>query len=179
MAAHQAPPSLGFSRQEHWSGLPFPSPMHESEKWKWSCSDVSDSSRPHGLQPTRLLRPWNFPGKNTGVGCHCLLQIALYTGYFKCPMKQNCWRARCIWYFDRCCLIVSREAVPVHSTSLCYQTFDRSLISLYYSCNEWASFQNDLFLLICKATYILRKLALCSICCRMYFLTLVRFINPF
>ena len=31
-AAHQAPPSLGFSRQEHWSGLPFPSPMHESGK---------------------------------------------------------------------------------------------------------------------------------------------------
>ena len=31
-AAHQAPPSLGFSRQEHWSGLPFPSPMPESEK---------------------------------------------------------------------------------------------------------------------------------------------------
>ena len=37
-AAHQAPPSLGFSRQEHWSGLPFPSPMHESEKWKWKKS---------------------------------------------------------------------------------------------------------------------------------------------
>ena len=32
MAAYQAPPSLGFSRQEHWSGLPFPSPMRESEK---------------------------------------------------------------------------------------------------------------------------------------------------
>ena len=31
-AAHQAPPSLGFSRQEHWSGLPFPPPMYESEK---------------------------------------------------------------------------------------------------------------------------------------------------
>ena len=31
-AAHQAPPSLGFSRQEHWSGLPFPSPVHKSEK---------------------------------------------------------------------------------------------------------------------------------------------------
>ena len=31
-AAHQATPSLGFSRQEYWSGLPFPSPMHESEK---------------------------------------------------------------------------------------------------------------------------------------------------
>ena len=36
-------PSLGFSRQEHWSGLPFPSPMHESENWKWSCSVVSNS----------------------------------------------------------------------------------------------------------------------------------------
>ena len=32
MAAHQALPSLGFSRQEHWSGSPFPSPMHENEK---------------------------------------------------------------------------------------------------------------------------------------------------
>ena len=31
-AAHQAPPSLGFSRQEHWSGLSFPSPMDGSEK---------------------------------------------------------------------------------------------------------------------------------------------------
>ena len=63
MAAHQAPPSLGFSRQEHWSGLPFPSPMHESEKWKGSRSVVSDSSRPHGLQPIRLLHPWDFLGK--------------------------------------------------------------------------------------------------------------------
>ena len=42
-AAHQALLSLGFSRQEHWSGLPFPSPLHESEKWKWSRSVVSDS----------------------------------------------------------------------------------------------------------------------------------------
>ena len=66
-------PSLGFSRQEHWSGLPFPSPMHKSEKWKWSRSVVSHSWRPHGWQPTRLLRPWDFPGKSTGVGCHCLL----------------------------------------------------------------------------------------------------------
>ena len=56
---------MGFSRQEHWSRLPFPSPMHESEKWKWSRSVVSDSSRPRGLQPTRLLRPWASPGKST------------------------------------------------------------------------------------------------------------------
>ena len=67
-------PSLGFSRQEHWSGLPFPSPMHASEKWKWSRSVVSDSQWPHGLQPARLLHPWDFPGKSTGMGCHCLLR---------------------------------------------------------------------------------------------------------
>ena len=67
-AAHQAPPSLGFSRQEHWSGLPFPSPMHESEKWKSSRSVMSDPQRPHGLQPSKLLCPWDFPGKSTGVG---------------------------------------------------------------------------------------------------------------
>ena len=73
MAAHQAPPSLEFSRQEQWSGLPFPSPMHESEKWKWSHSVVSDSLWSHGLQPTRLPCPWDFPRKSTGVGCHCLL----------------------------------------------------------------------------------------------------------
>ena len=35
---------------------------------------MSDSSQPHGLQPTRLLHPWDFPGKSTRVGCHCLLQ---------------------------------------------------------------------------------------------------------
>ena len=35
---------------------------------------MSDSVRPHRLQPTRLPRPWDSPGKNTGVGCHFLLQ---------------------------------------------------------------------------------------------------------
>ena len=38
------------------------------------CSAMSNSLPPHGLQPTRLLRPWDSPGKNTGVGCHFLLQ---------------------------------------------------------------------------------------------------------
>ena len=66
--AYQAPPSLGFSRQEHWSGLPFPSPMHESEKWKWSRSVVSNSVRPRGLQPSPPGSPVP-PGKDTGAGC--------------------------------------------------------------------------------------------------------------
>ena len=66
-AAHQAPPSLGFSRQEHWSGLPFPPPMHENEKWKWSrqscptLSDPMDCSLPgssvHGIFQARVTIP--------------------------------------------------------------------------------------------------------------------------
>ena len=47
--------------------------MHESEKWKWSRSIMSDPQQPHGLQPSRLLHPWDFPGRSTGVGCHYLL----------------------------------------------------------------------------------------------------------
>ena len=43
-------PSLGFSRQEHWSGVPFPSPMHKNEKWKWNRAVVSDPQWPHVLQ---------------------------------------------------------------------------------------------------------------------------------
>ena len=62
-AAHQAPPSLGFSRQEHWSGLPFPSPMHESKsEVTQSCptpSDPMDCSLPgssiHGICQARAL----------------------------------------------------------------------------------------------------------------------------
>ena len=62
-AAHKAPPSLGFSRQEHWSGLPLPSPMQESEsEVAQSCltlSDPMDCSLPgssaHGIFHARVL----------------------------------------------------------------------------------------------------------------------------
>ena len=60
-AAHQAPPSLGFSWQEHWSGLPFPSPMRESEVAQ-SCPTLSDrmdcsppGSSVHGIFQARVL----------------------------------------------------------------------------------------------------------------------------
>ena len=68
-------------RQEHRSGLLFPSPMHGSENWKGSRSVMSNPQRPHGLQPIRLLRPWDLPGKSTGVGCHCPLHF-LSTGSY-------------------------------------------------------------------------------------------------
>ena len=74
-AAHQAPPSLGFSRQEHWSGLPFPSPMHEGEVAQ-SCPTLHDpmdcslqGSSIHGIFQAKVLewgaiafsaeQPWN------------------------------------------------------------------------------------------------------------------------
>ena len=66
---------MGFSRQEYSSGLPLPTPTG------CTCcccccvaSVVSDSVRPHRWQPIRLPHPWDSPGKNTGVGCHFLLQ---------------------------------------------------------------------------------------------------------
>ena len=111
--ARQTPPSMGFPRQEYWSGLPFLSPgdlpdpgiepgspaleaealpseppgkpqkkEREAQTGKrllfafllLSRSVVPDSVRPHRRQTTRLPRPWDSPGKNTGVGCHFLLQ---------------------------------------------------------------------------------------------------------
>ena len=90
MGARQAPLSLGFSRQEHWGGLPFPSPMHKSEKWKWSRSVLTDSQRPHGLQPIRLLHPWDFPGKCTGMGHQCLLfKMVTTTVYNSSAVSQK------------------------------------------------------------------------------------------
>ena len=51
---------------------------------------MSDPQRPHGLQPTRLLRPWDFPGKSTGVGCHCLLRNKCIVNYkFTLIVRNN------------------------------------------------------------------------------------------
>ena len=48
-----------------------------------SCSVVSNPLRLHGLKPTRLLCPWNLPGKNTGVGSYSLLQGMVPTQVLK------------------------------------------------------------------------------------------------
>ena len=65
-------PGILQARTLEWVAISF------SNAWKWKVkwrrSVISDSSRPHGLQPTRLLCPWDFPGMSTGVGCHCFLQ---------------------------------------------------------------------------------------------------------
>ena len=53
---------------------------------------MSDSVRPHRQQPTRLPRPWDSPGKNTGVGCHFLLQCMKVKS--KSEVAQSCLTLR-------------------------------------------------------------------------------------
>ena len=86
-SAYQAPLSMGFSRQEYWSGVPLPSPVHEREKWEWSCSvmptlsDPMDFSLPgssvHGICQAKILewvaisfsRESSWPRDWTHVSC--------------------------------------------------------------------------------------------------------------
>ena len=68
-------PGILQARTLEWVAISFSNAW--KEKWKWSCSVESHSSQPHGLQPTRLLRPWDFPGKSTAMSCHCLLHWKL------------------------------------------------------------------------------------------------------
>ena len=53
-------------------------------------SFVSNSVQPHGLQPARLLRPWDSPGKTTGVGCHFLLQCMKVESESEGEVAQLC-----------------------------------------------------------------------------------------
>ena len=103
-AVHQAPPSLGFARQEHWSGLPFPSPMHESGKWKvkiknevtQSCGTPSnhmDCSLPgssiHGIFQARVLE-WGAIAFSAYVSyshINALLIQTVHTSWF-CSLQE-------------------------------------------------------------------------------------------
>ena len=130
-------PSLGFSRQEHWSGLPFPSPMHESEKWKWSHSVMSDSSWPHGLQPTRLLRPWDFPGKSTGVGFHCLLW-SLQTNPSQNEEKTNVAKELGEKPNDE----TAEASKTANKKKTAFNRKYRVQLKLWVCCNRWFTFSN-------------------------------------
>ena len=63
---------------EHRPGLFLTGPLRHHQRHCCECASVYSvmlhSLRPYGLWPTRLLCPWDFPGKNTGVGCHFFLQ---------------------------------------------------------------------------------------------------------
>ena len=64
-------PGILQARTPEWVAISF------SNAWKWKMKVKLFSRvwlcRPHGLQPTRVVHTWDFPGKSTGVGCHCLL----------------------------------------------------------------------------------------------------------
>ena len=69
--------------------------------YKWSMREYMlrcfSLVRPHGLQPTRLLNPWNSPGKNTGVGCHALLQGIFPTQGSNLPLLCLLnWQVHCV-----------------------------------------------------------------------------------
>ena len=142
MAAHQASPSLGFSRQEHWSGLPFPSPMHESERWKRSRSVVFDSYRPRGLEPNRFLRPWDFPGKSIGVGCHCLLRKFPLMGV-KFPLVLLYYCQFFTLYVDICIIYLGAPMLGAY------------IFIIVISC--WID------------SFIILNVLLCSLCFKVYF----------
>ena len=64
-----------------------------------SCSVVSNSLQPHGLQPTRLLHPWDFPAKSTGVGCHCLLLSCFICVQLIASLWTVAARVLCQWNY--------------------------------------------------------------------------------
>ena len=76
-----------------------------------SHSVVSNSLRPHGLQPARLLCPWDFPGKKTGVGCHFLLQ-----GIF--PTQVSNLSLLCFLHWQVGSLPLSHPGSPAYQESL-------------------------------------------------------------
>ena len=95
MAAHQAPSPLGFSRQEHWSGLPFPSPTHESEsEVAQSCQTLNDpldcsppGSSIHGIVQARVLEWGAMPSPHFG---HMSTLNILECSWYQIYMEKYC-----------------------------------------------------------------------------------------
>ena len=65
-------------------------------------SVMSDSLRPRGLQPARLLRPWDSPGKDTGVGCQALLQGVFPTQGSNLGLLHCRQILYCLHYWEAC-----------------------------------------------------------------------------
>ena len=88
--------------------------VHQCMKVK-SESEVAQSyptQRPHGLQPTRLLCPRDFPGKSIGVGCHCLLQKNTYSWFIDYTKAFDCIDHNKLWK------ILREMGIPDHHTCL-------------------------------------------------------------
>ena len=105
---------------------------------KWSRSVVSDSLRPHGPLATRLLCPWNYPGKNTAVGCHFLLQGIFLTQVLN-PGLLHC---RQILYHraTREALITRKHPLYVLSILVLCYIFGELLDRFLYFFNKFVHF---------------------------------------
>ena len=77
---------------------------------------ASDSLRPHGLLPARLLCPWDYPGKNTRVGCHFLLQGIFLT---QVPNLHLC----CLLHWQAGSLPLSHLGSPCTNTHICVSIY--------------------------------------------------------
>ena len=75
---------------------------------------MSNSLQPYGLKPTRLLCPWDIPGKNTGVGCHALL---LLQGTFPTQGSNPC--LLCFLHWHACSLPLEPPGKPSHCQEEC------------------------------------------------------------
>ena len=89
---------------------------------------MSNSKRPHGLQPTRLLHPWDFPGKSTGVGCHCLLRYFLNSLTRGLLFTYLIFNDQLFFTFSFCCLVFSFMEFCFYL----YNNFFLLLKSLYF-----------------------------------------------
>ena len=100
---------------------------------------MSDSQQPHGRQPTRLLHPWDFPGKNTGVGCHCLLHYRDYR-FSKCLMTWELdFKMNTLIFQLEFCRILQRTACPsINEQMLILKTFTSARLPLWGSGKESA-----------------------------------------
>ena len=105
---------------------------HESEVE--SCSLLPESLQPYGLQPASLLCPWNSPGKNTGVGCHFLLQGIFPTQGFNQGLLH--WR-QILYTSQRKCISLYISPEPGHKNSVSNQEIreDRRENSTYACVN--------------------------------------------
>ena len=117
-------PGILQARTLEWVAISF------SNAWKWEVKVKLLShvrlQRPHGLQPTRLLHPWDFPGKSTGVGCHQPCKIYLLFSLLKGKEIESQWS-----------LIIF---VYVHISSCRYETPTVSLAPCFlYSASSWKS----------------------------------------
>ena len=102
-------PGILQARILEWVAISF------SSAWKWKVTSLSHVwlFSTHGLQPARLLHPWDFPGRSTGVGCHCLFQWILPTqnlthtcyiagGLFSTVLPRKPSLAECIVFWRKC-----------------------------------------------------------------------------